>query len=120
MFLSFSYRHALTAWLLLLAASTVQVQAQDDYLAQPVTAWTATTSAVGPGNGAFSAPDGSAVVVLSRDCTVTSLDPTTGAVQWTVAASGAGQECTSGIFFSYGAATEKYMIYAVSNGAGQT
>ena len=94
------------------------VHGQDGYLdvADIVQAWNATTSAGGEGNGAYTAPDGSAVVVISRDCTVTSYNPT-GGEQWSYNA-GESTECLGGVFFSY-EGTSKYMAFSVVSGSSR-
>jgi len=94
------------------------VHGQDGYLdvADIVQAWNATTSSVMEGNGAYTAPDGTAVVVISRDCTVTSYNPT-GGLQWTYQPDG-DTECFGGVFFSYEGAS-KYMAFSVVSGGSR-
>jgi len=82
-------------------------------------AWEATTAAVGPGNGAFMAPDGSALVVLSGDCTVSAYEPAFGTLLWTFPPTTTENiECLSGVVFSYNGIVP-YLAYAVLSG-GQT
>jgi outer membrane protein assembly factor BamB len=81
--------------------------AQLTYIAsdQIVPGWTGSANPVGPGNGAFTAPDGSMVVVISKDASVKAFDITTGTELWTFSAPTATATSTSGIFFSYGGAS---------------
>ena len=75
-------------------------------------AWTATGTTVGAGNGAFMSPDGLTLAVISRDCTVTAYEPTTGTTKWTNAPTDI-VECLGGLWFA-----GPYIAYsAVSGGA---
>ena len=98
------------------------VHGQGDYLAigDITQTWAATTRPVGPGNGAFTAPDGSTVVVVSSDCTITAYDPRTGTPTWGQPYSPATtSRCSGGPFFSYEGNT-KYIAVSVYNPTAAT
>jgi outer membrane protein assembly factor BamB len=92
--------------LLLVVAWVGVANAQLTYIAgdQIMPDWTGSASPVGPGNGAFTSPDGSIVVVTSKDGSAKAFDTTSGTEAWTFTPPSATATSTSGVFFSYSAA----------------
>jgi WD40 repeat protein len=103
--------------LALLAVAWVgAANAQLTYIAgdQIMADWTGSASPVGPGNGAFTSPDGSIVVVTSKDGSAKAFDTTSGTEAWTFTPPSATATSTSGVFFSYSAANP-YLCFSYTD-----
>jgi len=119
-----AWKKVATLFVLALGVVTDVVQAQDgsqiEYLEQDAitVAWSYNTAgSVGAGNGAFTSPDGTMVVIVGSDGKVTALDAATGTMMWTYEPTQASTS-KSGAFFNTDAATP-YIAYSVVSGGSR-
>ena len=105
------------------AAPTVVVDAQIDYLPQPMAMWISTVPPLGEGNAVAESPDGSIIVATSSDGTISGLNPSTGFREWFYKPAnvpGLPLSCHSGPAFGEAPGIGPYIVYGVTDGFTMT
>ena len=101
----------------------VVVDAQIDYLPQPMVMWSSTVPPFGEGNAVAESPDGSIIVATSSDGTISGLNPSTGFREWFYKPAnvpGLPLSCQSGPAFGDAPGIGPYIVYGVIDGFTDT